>query len=149
MPAANVWRPLARHISGIRKCQIACAKWDDGARRLVKAFSVTRRADVLCERRWLKKSMNGYANFIDCTANFGSQRLCYGFSRLLEILFSYCEMKAAWVVARLFIADNAMTLRFDEIEAIQIMLRLASGEASEQELAQWFRQRTSDPRGEF
>jgi death on curing protein len=56
--------------------------------------------------------------------------------------FSDGNKRTAWVVARLFLADNAVTLKFDEIEAIQIMLRVASGEASVQELAQWFRQRS-------
>jgi death on curing protein len=51
--------------------------------------------------------------------------------------------RTAWVVARLFLADNAIALKFDEVEAIQIMLRVASGEGTEQELAQWFRHRSS------
>jgi death on curing protein len=57
--------------------------------------------------------------------------------------FNDGNKRTAWVVARLFLADNAVTLKFGEIEAIQIMLRVASGEATEQELAQWFRQRSS------
>jgi death on curing protein len=55
--------------------------------------------------------------------------------------FNDGNKRTAWVVARLFLADNAIALKFGEIEAIQIMLRVASGEATEQELAQWFRQR--------
>ena len=58
--------------------------------------------------------------------------------------FSDGNKRTAWVVARLFLADNAVALKFNEIEAIQIMLRVASGEATEQELAQWFRQRSTD-----
>jgi death on curing protein len=57
--------------------------------------------------------------------------------------FNDGNKRTAWVVARLFLADNAIALKFDEVEAIQIMLRVASGEATEQELAQWFRQRSS------
>jgi death on curing protein len=57
--------------------------------------------------------------------------------------FNDGNKRTAWVVARLFLADNAIALKFDEVEAIQIMLRVASGEATERELAQWFRQRSS------
>jgi death on curing protein len=57
--------------------------------------------------------------------------------------FNECNKRTAWVVARLFLADNAIALKFDEVEAIQIMLRVASGEGTEQELAQWFRHRSS------
>jgi death on curing protein len=58
--------------------------------------------------------------------------------------FSDGNKRTAWVVARLFLADNAVALKFGEVEAIQIMLRAASGEATEQELAIWFRQRSTD-----
>ena len=44
--------------------------------------------------------------------------------------FSDGNKRTAWVVARLFLADNAVTLKFDEIEAIQIMLGVASGEVT-------------------
>jgi death on curing protein len=57
--------------------------------------------------------------------------------------FSDGNKRTAWVVARLFLADNAVALKFNEIEAIQIMLRVASGEATEPELAQWFRDRSA------
>ena len=55
--------------------------------------------------------------------------------------FSDGNKRTAWVVARLFLADNAVAFKFDEFEAIQIMLRLASGKISEQDLAHWFRHR--------
>jgi death on curing protein len=57
--------------------------------------------------------------------------------------FNDGNKRTAWVVARLFLADNTIELKFDKVEAIQIMLRVASGEATEQELAQWFRHRSS------
>jgi death on curing protein len=57
--------------------------------------------------------------------------------------FNDGNKRTAWVVARLFLADNAIALKFGEVEAIQVMLRVASGEATEQELAHWFRQRSS------
>ncbi len=51
--------------------------------------------------------------------------------------------RTAWVVARLFIADNGHTLVYDDGEAIQAMLDLAAGEMSEDEFAAWLRERIS------
>ena len=47
----------------------------------------------------------------------------------------------AWVVARLFLADNGHRLAFDKIDAIRTTWALAAGELSEQALAEWFRAR--------
>ena len=52
--------------------------------------------------------------------------------------------RTAWVLARLFIALNRMRLRFTAVDAIEAMLALAAGELSEEEMADWFRQRTSE-----
>ena len=49
--------------------------------------------------------------------------------------------RTAWVVARLFLADNGHRLRFDADEAIRIMEGTAAGSAAEPELAAWFRAR--------
>ena len=51
--------------------------------------------------------------------------------------------RSAWVVARLFLADNGVTLKFERQEAIEIMLALASGDLTEEDLAAWFRDRIS------
>jgi len=48
--------------------------------------------------------------------------------------------RTAWVVARLFLAANRIPLNFQREDAIQIMLALAAGELSEDELATWFRE---------
>jgi death-on-curing protein len=52
--------------------------------------------------------------------------------------------RTAWVLARLFLALNGRQLRFTAADAIEAMLALAAGELSEEEMADWFRQRTSD-----
>jgi death-on-curing protein len=47
--------------------------------------------------------------------------------------------RTAWVVARLFLADNGLKLNFDKHNAIKTMEDLAAGKISEAQLAAWFR----------
>jgi death-on-curing protein len=49
--------------------------------------------------------------------------------------------RTAWVVARLFLADNGWRLSFDDIDAIRTMEALAAGRMEEAALADWFRAR--------
>jgi len=49
--------------------------------------------------------------------------------------------RAAWVIARLFLADNGFKLEFDKADAVHIVEQLAAGRLSEQALAEWFRAR--------
>lgn len=51
--------------------------------------------------------------------------------------------RTAWVLARLFLAINSHRLVFRAENAISAMLGLAAGEVSEEELADWFRERLS------
>ena len=55
--------------------------------------------------------------------------------------FSDGNKRTAWVVARVFLADNDIQLAFSEIDAIHTMQAVASGTLDEQQLAVWFRQR--------
>lgn len=55
--------------------------------------------------------------------------------------FSDGNKRTAWVVARVFLADNDVRLQFSEMDAIHTMLAVASGSLDEQQLADWFRQR--------
>ena len=48
--------------------------------------------------------------------------------------------RTAWTVANIFLALNGFALAFDEIDAIRTVERLAGGELTEDELADWFRQ---------
>lgn len=49
--------------------------------------------------------------------------------------------RTAWVLARLFLQLNGVNLQFDPVEAVIMMLSLASGELSEDQVAEWFRER--------
>lgn len=55
--------------------------------------------------------------------------------------FSDGNKRTAWVVARVFLADNDIHLQFSEIDAIRAMEAVASGALDELQLANWFRQR--------
>ena len=49
--------------------------------------------------------------------------------------------RTAWVLARLFLSKNGVSMEYKEAEAVVVMLRLAAGELTEKELADWFRER--------
>jgi death-on-curing protein len=49
--------------------------------------------------------------------------------------------RTAWVVARLFLRKNGFVLRYDEREAVLIVLRLAAGQLPEEQLTGWLRER--------
>ena len=49
--------------------------------------------------------------------------------------------RTAWIAARLFLADNGYRLRFQPVDAIQLMEGVAGGVIGEDELARWFRDR--------
>ena len=63
----------------------------------------------------------------------------YGFAR--NHGFSDGNKRTAWVIARVLLADNDLSLQFAEIDAIQTMEAVASGSLGEKQLADWFRQR--------
>ena len=52
--------------------------------------------------------------------------------------------RTAWVFARLFLALNGVELRFTPEDAITAMVALAAGELSEDELADWLRERVTE-----
>ena len=49
--------------------------------------------------------------------------------------------RTAWVVARVFLAENGHGLTFDVDEAVQVMEQVSASEISETELAHWLRER--------
>ena len=55
--------------------------------------------------------------------------------------FSDGNKRTAWVISRLFLADNGHRLSFDPIDAVRIVEGTAGGAVSEQVLASWFRER--------
>lgn len=55
--------------------------------------------------------------------------------------FSDGNKRTAWVIARVFLADNGINLKFGQLDAIHTMEAVASGAVDEKQLAEWFRQR--------
>jgi death-on-curing protein len=55
--------------------------------------------------------------------------------------FADGNKRTAWVIARLFLADNGYSLRFDAADAVPVMQAVAAGTLGESELAAWFRGR--------
>ena len=53
--------------------------------------------------------------------------------------------RTAWVLARLFLELNGVRLEFEPADAVSIMLALAAGEVSEEEMAGWLRERIVAP----
>ena len=49
--------------------------------------------------------------------------------------------RVAWVVGRLFLADNACSLAFDPLDAIRVVEGVAAGHLDEAALADWIRSR--------
>lgn len=49
--------------------------------------------------------------------------------------------RTAWIMARLFLLANGVEITFDKVDATNTVIALAAGELSEEELADWFRQR--------
>lgn len=49
--------------------------------------------------------------------------------------------RTAWIAARLFLRINGFALSFDDQDATAVMHALAAGKLSEDELADWFRER--------
>ena len=55
--------------------------------------------------------------------------------------FSDGNKRTAWVVGRVFLADNGYQLGFDAMEAVRTVEAVAGGTLSEEALACWFRER--------
>ena len=51
--------------------------------------------------------------------------------------------RTAWVLARLFLLKNGISLTYRDADAVLVMLGLAAGELSEGDLADWLRERIS------
>lgn len=63
----------------------------------------------------------------------------YAFGIARNHPFADGNKRTAWVMARLFLKLNGVTIAFDKADAIRTMLALAAGELPEEELADWFR----------
>ncbi|MEX1167865.1 MAG: type II toxin-antitoxin system death-on-curing family toxin [Hydrogenophaga sp.] len=65
----------------------------------------------------------------------------YAFGLAQNHGFSDGNKRTAWVVARVFLADNGLSLRFSPTDAIRAMEAVAGGGMDELQLTTWFRQR--------
>ena len=77
---------------------------------------------------------------------YGEADLCsltaaYAFGVARNHLFVDGNKRTAWVLARLFLALNGVSIAFTPEEAVSMVLRLAAGELSEGYVADWFRAR--------
>jgi death on curing protein len=61
--------------------------------------------------------------------------------------FADGNKRTAWVIARLFLADNGYRLRYEQTEAVRVMEMTAAGTLEEDKLADWFRRRLVVPGG--
>ncbi len=55
--------------------------------------------------------------------------------------FADGNKRTAWVIARLFLADNGCRLQFDALDAVKTVEAVAAGTLEETAFAAWFRQR--------
>jgi death-on-curing protein len=65
----------------------------------------------------------------------------YAFGLVKNNGFADGNKRTAWVIARLFLADNGHRLKFEKHEAVRLVEAVAGGTCSEKELADWFRDR--------
>jgi death-on-curing protein len=68
----------------------------------------------------------------------------YAYGLLRNHGFADGNKRTAWVIARLFLADNGYLLRFDPAEAVRTVEAVAAGTLGEEQLAEWFRRRIVD-----
>ncbi len=57
--------------------------------------------------------------------------------------FADGNKRTAWVIARLFLADNSRELQDDPADAVKIVEAAAAGTLKKAQLAAWFRERIS------
>ncbi|MEP7006055.1 MAG: type II toxin-antitoxin system death-on-curing family toxin, partial [Sphingomonas bacterium] len=65
----------------------------------------------------------------------------YAFGIARNHPFNDGNKRTAWVMARLFLRLNGVTIAFDKADAIVTVLALAAGELPEEAMAGWFRAR--------
>jgi death on curing protein len=67
----------------------------------------------------------------------------YAYGLIRNHGFADGNKRLAWVVARLFLADNNYRLQFEKAAAVRMMEALAACSMSEPGVAAWFRERLS------
>jgi len=74
-------------------------------------------------------------------ADVAALAACYAYGLARNHGFADGNKRTAWVIARVFLADNGQRLRFEKLEAVRVMEAVAAGTLSEPDLAAWFRER--------
>ena len=73
--------------------------------------------------------------------DFATLAAAYAFGVARNHPFADGNKRTAWVLARSFLALNAVEIAFEKDDATRMMIALAAGELSEDALADWFRAR--------
>jgi len=69
----------------------------------------------------------------------------YGYGITRNHGFSDANKRTGWILTRLFLADNGVKIQYAAMDAIQVMTGVAAGTISEQEFADWLRNRQIKP----
>lgn len=83
-------------------------------------------------------NLDAYANPPPDVADLAA---AYMFGLATSHGFSDGNKRTAWVIGRLFLAINGVKLRFAQPDAINLMLAVAGGGKTEDQVADWIRQR--------
>jgi death-on-curing protein len=86
----------------------------------------------------LARPMNRWAYGEDDLAALAA---AYAFGLARNHPFADGNKRTAWILARLFLQLNGHEIVVEASDAIAAMFRLAAGELSEEEVADWFRER--------
>lgn len=70
----------------------------------------------------------------DLAASYG-----YGFTK--NHGFSDGNKRTGWILTRLFLLDNGVSIQYSAHDAIQLMLGIAAGTVSEAQFSEWLRMR--------
>ncbi len=76
--------------------------------------------------------------------DYASLAASYAYGLARNHPFADGNKRTAWVLARLFLMYNGLALRFDKEDATITVQRLAAGELSEEEMADWFREHIAE-----
>ncbi|MDE0064210.1 MAG: type II toxin-antitoxin system death-on-curing family toxin [Gammaproteobacteria bacterium] len=100
--------------------------------------------DGIRNRGAIESALARPVNLANCgVPDWADLAAAYAYGLAMNHGFSDGNKRTAWVTARLFLAQNGVSLEFEALEAVQVMERMAAGKVGERELAEWFRARGS------
>ena len=91
----------------------------------------------------LARPQNAYAYKPDSTT--AELAACYGFGLAKNHAFVDGNKRAAFLSIGLFLAINGYGLHADQVDAIQTIFAVVSGEVDEEDLASWIARNTARP----